>query len=320
MKTLMPFLILCWLARVAAAAPIQVVVWDEQQPAQQQAYPNFLGNQIASHLRTLPNLSVKSVNIAEPEQGLSDEVLDNCQVLLWWGHIRHGEVKLEKASKIVARIKEGKLALIALHSAHWSLPFVEAMNERAREDAIKLLGNEKVTFQYITPEHKAPRTNDSLTPNIALATNSAGLKVAKLTLPLCVFPSWRADGAPSHVTTLLLDHPIAKDVPLHFDIAQTEMYNEPFHVPPPDAVIFEEKWERGEHFRSGCLWNIGKGKVFYLRPGHETYKVYFQPIPLKILGQCRNLAGGGDAPVVTGEPAAWSVEQPTHRSPLVLDS
>src|SRR2546422_2549059 len=48
---------------------------------------------------------------------------------------------------------------------------------------------------------------------------------------------------------------IASGVPLHFDISHTEMYNEPFHVPPPDAVIFEEKWDRGEHFRSGCVWS-----------------------------------------------------------------
>jgi len=166
MKLLTSLLVSSFVAQAAIAAPIKVVVWDEQQPAQKDAYPNFLGNQIASYLETVPNLSVKSVNLGDPEQGLSDAILDECQVLIWWGHVRHGEVKLERAKRIVQRIKEG---------------------------------------------------------------------------------------------------------------------NEPFHVPTPDAVIFEEKWDRGEHFRSGCVWNIGKGKVFYFRPGHETYKVYFEPVPLKIL-------------------------------------
>jgi trehalose utilization protein len=52
---------------------------------------------------------------------------------------------------------------------------------------------------------------------------------------------------------------------------------------PLDAVIFEEHWDHGEHFRSGCLWNLGKGKVFYLRPGHEIYPVYKQAFPLKVI-------------------------------------
>ncbi len=39
----------------------------------------------------------------------------------------------------------------------------------------------------------------------------------------------------------------------------------------------------GEWFRSGSIWNIGRGKVFYFRPGHETFAIYKEPIPLKIL-------------------------------------
>ena len=61
------------------------------------------------------------------------------------------------------------------------------------------------------------------------------------------------------------------------------MYDEPFHVPAPDVVVFEERWEAGERFRSGMIWNLGKGKVFYFRPGHETYGVFFEPMPLQVL-------------------------------------
>jgi len=53
-------------------------------------------------------------------------------------------------------------------------------------------------------------------------------------------------------------------------------------------VVFEERWDAGEHFRSGCVWNIGKGKVFYFRPGHETYPVFRQEIPLRVIeNACR---------------------------------
>jgi trehalose utilization protein len=61
------------------------------------------------------------------------------------------------------------------------------------------------------------------------------------------------------------------------------MYDEPFHVPPPDAVVFEEHWDKGEHFRSGCVWQVGKGRVFYFRPGHEVFPVYKQAEPLRVI-------------------------------------
>ena len=79
------------------------------------------------------------------------------------------------------------------------------------------------------------------------------------------------------------DHPIAKGIPAEFTLPDTEMYDEPFHVPAPDEVVFEERWEKGEFFRAGMVWNIGKGKLFYFRPGHETYKVFYEEIPLRII-------------------------------------
>jgi trehalose utilization protein len=113
--------------------------------------------------------------------------------------------------------------------------------------------------------------------------NPDGTVTLEIRLPSCVFPAVRDDGKPSHVTTKASRHPIAKGIPAKFDIPQTEMYAEEFHVPKPNAVIFEERWDLGEWFRAGCLWNVGAGKVFYFRPGHETYPIYKQPIPLKIV-------------------------------------
>ena len=55
---------------------VRVVVWDEQQPAQKQAYADFLGNQIAAHLREQPGISVRSVRLDDPGQGLAGDVLD----------------------------------------------------------------------------------------------------------------------------------------------------------------------------------------------------------------------------------------------------
>lgn len=71
--------------------------------------------------------------------------------------------------------------------------------------------------------------------------------------------------------------------PCQFELPRTEMYNEPFHVPEPDEVVLEERWEQGEWFRSGAIWTIGKGRVFYFRPGHETFAIYKENPVLQIL-------------------------------------
>jgi len=61
------------------------------------------------------------------------------------------------------------------------------------------------------------------------------------------------------------------------------MYNEPFLVPPPSTTIFYSYWDTGEQFRSCNAWNTGEGRVVYFRPGHETFPIYFQAEPLKVI-------------------------------------
>ena len=268
---------------LADPAPIRVLVWDERQPEQAHAYENFLGNAIAAHLAQQPSFTVKSVGLDDPEQGLDAATLDATEVLIWWGHRRHPDVNHEVVRGIVERIKAGRLSLIALHSAHWSQPFVEAMNARAIEDAMKAIPEaERATakLELVRPKpFTVPKRDASRTPALSKTADGAW----QLILPGCIFPAYRNDGKPSHLRTLLPEHPIAEGIPATWDLVQTEMYDEPFHVPVPDAVIFEEKWDAGEHFRSGCVWNVGKGRVFYFRPGHETYPIFRQEVPLKIL-------------------------------------
>ena len=258
--------------------PINVVVWDERQPKQKQAYENFLGNQIANHLKSLPGISVKSVTIDEDEKGLSPVHMRGCDVLIWWGHVRQAEITPELARPIIQRIKEGTLSLIALHSAHWSTPFVEAMYERTRLDAEKALKRDgaKVEITYVDPpkRYTVPGAADRITPYTILRKFPDGSEKATVYKPNCCFPAYRADGKPSQIRLLKPDHPIAKGLPGTFELPQTEMYAESFHVPEPDEVVLEERWASGEWFRSGMVWNLGKGKVFYFRPGHETYAVF----------------------------------------------
>jgi trehalose utilization protein len=270
----------------SANSPIHVVVWDERQPAQKQAYDNFLGNRISDHLRSEPGMQVKSVGLDDPEFGLSQGVLEDAQVLIWWGHVRQKEVPVELGKQIVARIKAGNLGLIALHSAHWSTPFIEAMDERSRIDARKRWAEagESVEIEEIPPANRyaAPRRDAQLTPWSVARKFPGGPTKVELHLPICVFPAYAHNGKPSF-NKVLVDHPITREIPRSFELPRTEMYDEPFHVPVPDQVLIEERWEGGEWFRSAMVWQLGKGKVFYYRPGHETYPVYKERIPLKIL-------------------------------------
>jgi len=293
-------------ATTAADRPnIKVVVWDEQQPAQKQAYPVFLGQYIADYLKRQDGLEVNSVSIDHPEKGLSDQVLDQCDVLIWWGHVRNGDVTVAEAMRVVDRLKAGKLSLIALHSAHWATPFVMAMHERAKHDALHKLApaeRKSARVEWIGKiVRRAPKRDATLTPAATFKKQSNGTTLIQITRPNCCFPAYRNDGKPSTITTRLPDHPIAHGIPKTFTLAHTEMYDEPFHVPPPDEVIFEERWELGEHFRSGAVWQVGQGKVFYFRPGHETYAVYKEPLPLQIVENAVRWLGQPAAPAAGTE-------------------
>ncbi len=268
----------------AQAGDIRVTVWDERQPTQAKAYDNFLGNEIAAYLKSSPGLTVRSFGLDDPDQGISDATLADTDVLIWWGHVRHPEISVATARKIADRVKAGTLAYIPLHSAHWAEPFRQTMYDRTRADAKRRFADKHTKFEFIEPPGRMPPTYDSLvTPAFYAFKGGGGVKQVRVDLPNCVFPGVRADGKPSKVTTLAPSHPIAAGIPTVFTIPQTEMYGEPFHIPEPDVLIFREDFQEGGWFRAGMLWNVGKGKVFYFRPGHEIFPVFKEKYPLRII-------------------------------------
>lgn len=287
----------------ARPATIRVVVWDERQAAQKVAYDNYLGNALADYLRKVgvnkngdtPEFKVKSVGLDDPDQGLSKKTLDACDVLIWWGHQRHGDVKDELALDIVRRVKEGHLALISLHSAHWSKPFIEAMTARTLQDARKSLtpaDRKSVVFVVLPPDRRLMAKTERVTPYMDRKKSADGTVTLEVKLPGCAFSGVRADGKPSHLKLIVKNHPLAKGLPDSFDIPQTEMYDGPFQVPRPDVTLFEERWDTGEEFDSGSVWTVGKGRVFYFRPGHETFPIFKQKEPLLVVENAVRWLGG----------------------------
>ena len=94
---------------------------------------------------------------------------------------------------------------------------------------------------------------------------------------------WREAGERERLWVCNPGHPIARGIDKCFEIEQTEMYGEPFAIPAPDEVVFISWFEGGEVFRSGCTWKRGNGKIFYFRPGHEVYPIYYHPIVRLVL-------------------------------------
>jgi trehalose utilization protein len=92
----------------------------------------------------------------------------------------------------------------------------------------------------------------------------------------CEPARWREDGRPEHVRVQDPAHPIAQGV-APFTIPRTDMFAEPFAVPDPESVVLVSSWDRGETMRSGLTWTISRGRVVYLRPGHDAFPVLFHP-------------------------------------------
>ncbi len=87
--------------------------------------------------------------------------------------------------------------------------------------------------------------------------------------------NWREAGEKERLWVCNPGHPIVQGLGEYIELPQTEMYGEPFSIPVPDEQIFISWFEGGEVFRSGVTYSRGNGKVFYFRPGHETYPIYY---------------------------------------------
>jgi trehalose utilization protein len=211
--------------------PPRVTVWNEfrhekTHEAVAQVYPDGIHEAIAQHLRSA-GLMVRTATLDEPEHGLTSDVLEETDVLIWWGHMAHREVKDEIVDRVHQRVLGG-MGLILLHSAHFSKIFK------------KLMGT------------------------------TCDLK-------------WREIGEKERIWVVEPGHPIAIGLDQYFEVPNAEMYGERFDIPAPDTLVFMSWFAGGEVFRSGCCYHRGAGKVFYFRPGHETYPIFYQPEVLRVI-------------------------------------
>jgi trehalose utilization protein len=201
---------------------VNVTVWNENRheqknPVVRDIYPEGIHGAIASFLKE-GEVAVKTATLDEAEHGLTEEVLNNTDVLIWWGHLAHDEVEDVIVEKVKKRVLEG-MGLIVLHSGHFSKIFKTLMG------------------------------------------TTCDLK-------------WREADDKERLWVIDPSHPIVEGIGEYIELEKEEMYGEHFDIPAPDQLIMMSWFEGGEVFRSACTYQRGKGKVFYFRPGHETYPTY----------------------------------------------
>ena len=105
---------------------IRVTIWNEFRHEKKREdvkaiYPEGIHTALACGLAA-DDLLIRTATLDDPEQGLTDEVLDSTDVLMWWGHAAHNEVTDENIKRIVAKVHSG-MGLIVLHSGHYSKLF-----------------------------------------------------------------------------------------------------------------------------------------------------------------------------------------------------
>lgn len=219
----------------AAEAPLRVCVWCEGT-AKKSVYPDDIDGALAKYLGRRDGVNVVRARLGDPGSGLDDKTLDNTDVLVWWGRLRHDDVPRDRVEAIVRRVTAGQLGFVALHAACASKPFRELMGTS------------------------------------------------------CEPGRWREDGQPEHISIKTPDHPIAQGI-APFTLAKTDMFAEPFKVPTPETVVLVSTWDQGETMRSGLTWTIDKGRVVYLRPGHDASPVLVHPSIRKVIGNAVLWAG-----------------------------
>lgn len=202
---------------------MKITVWNEFQheksdEAVRAIYPDGIHNCIAAFLREAGN-EVRTATLDDPECGLTDEVLDDTDVLFWWGHMAHHLVPDAVVERVCRHVYSG-MGLVVLHSGHASKVFS------------RLVG-----------------------------TPSGDLK-------------WRESGDREILWAVEPSHPILEGLGENISLEHEETYGEHFRIPAPDELILISWFSGGEVFRSGCVFNRGRGKIFYFRPGHESVPTY----------------------------------------------
>lgn len=201
---------------------MNITIWNEYRHERENSevkkvYPEGIHHALASFLKEIHH--VETATLDEVEHGLTEQLLEQTDVLIWWGHKAHEEVDESVVERVKSRVLDG-MGLVVLHSAHFSKIFKSLMG------------------------------------------TTCDLK-------------WREADEKERLWVVDPTHPIVEGIDSYIELEQEEMYGEHFDIPVPDETVLISWFEGGEVFRSGVTFKRGNGKIFYFRPGHESYPTYY---------------------------------------------
>lgn len=106
---------------------IRVAIYNEymherMDETARKAYPYGIQTVLSAFIDKEDDMTVSSVITFETIDLLTDELLDNTDVMLWWGHIRHDQIPDEIAERVKQAVLRG-MGIIFLHSSHMAKPF-----------------------------------------------------------------------------------------------------------------------------------------------------------------------------------------------------
>lgn len=107
---------------------------------------------------------------------------------------------------------------------------------------------------------------------------------------------WREAHEKERLWVVSPGHPIVAGIGEYIEIDHEEMYGEHFDIPQPETLVFVSWFEGGEVFRSGCCYARGAGKIFYFRPGHESYPTYYNQQVRTVIANAVRWAAPVDGP------------------------
>jgi trehalose utilization protein len=106
---------------------IRALVWNEnvherKNPLVAENYPLGIHGQVAALLSADGSITASTATLQEAEHGLTESRLETTDVLLWWGHAAHAEVRDEIVERVARAVWQG-MGIIVLHSGHFSKIF-----------------------------------------------------------------------------------------------------------------------------------------------------------------------------------------------------
>ena len=240
---------------MAEQSPVRVLVWDEApHHAPKSLYPKSLNGAIADALNELSGGSIVAdvANLDDENQGITAEKLKNYDVLLWWGHARHGEVKDEIAEIVKNAVHNDGLGFMPLHSGHYSKTYKAVLESTGHLKGgwREIEGFEREEITVCAPKHPiAAGIDDFVIENEEMYGSPFGAPPFQT----LIFQSYFPEGG--------------------------EYFPCGFTVTVGKGIDPEFTSGGG----NGANQGEGAGRVFYFRPGHETVGTFFHPVVQKIL-------------------------------------